>query len=111
MFGSLIGICERIEGFDEHTLEYLREIYGKYRWLVGTFTAQMDELVADRIGSLLPPEVRDVYRKAEANSEILRRIRAKAHRSPELGDRKSMWFKLVRRHRKAVRLSMYSEKT
>jgi class 3 adenylate cyclase len=111
LFGTLIGICERIEGFDEHVLEYLREIYGKYQWLVGTFTARVDELVADRIGSLLPPQMRDAYRKAEANTEILRRIRAKAHQSPELGDRKTMWFRVVRRHREDVRLSLYSGKS
>jgi hypothetical protein len=111
MFGTLIGLCERIEGFDEHVLEYLREIYERYQWLLGVFTSRLDELVEKRIGSLLAPEMRDAYRKAEANNEVLRRIRAKAQQSPELGDRKSMWFRVVRRHRADVRLDMYSEKS
>jgi class 3 adenylate cyclase len=111
MFGTLIGLCERIEGFDEHVLEYLREIYERYQWLLGIFTSRLDELVEKRIGSLLAPEMRDAYRKAEANNEVLRRIRAKAQQSPELDDRKSMWFRVVRRHRADVRLDMYSEKS
>ncbi len=111
MFGTLIGLCERIEGFDEHVLEYLREIYERYQWLLGVFISRLDELVEKRIGSLLAPEMRDAYRKAEANNEVLRRIRAKAQQSPELGDKKSMWFRVVRRHRADVRLDMYSEKS
>jgi hypothetical protein len=62
-------------------------------------------------GSLLPPEMRDAYRKAEANTEIIRRLRAKVHRSPALGDRKTMWFRVVRQNRDAVKLSMYSGKS
>mgnify|MGYP006268390795 FL=1 len=111
MLAALIDICERIDGFDEHVLEYLREILSKYRLLLETFAERVDELVEDRIGSLLSPQMRDAYRKAEANNEVLRRLRTKVQRSPELGDRKSMWFRVVRRHREEVRWRMYSEKS
>jgi hypothetical protein len=107
---QLILLSEQIRTFDRLVLDYMKGIYEKYSILLGYYESHIDHEVNEKAINIFHGKHYKTWLAAKNGSIIFKKMRAFGRKSKDITKRKTLWHKMILRHKDQMEFTLYSGK-
>jgi hypothetical protein len=107
---DFIGILEIIPRYDRLILDYLRGITEKYSLLLEEYDQMIDREIDERAGRIFTEPHFKAYLAAKNGAALYEKLRFAGRKSPELTQKKAIWYSLIKKNQEKMAMTIHSGK-
>jgi hypothetical protein len=105
-----ISVMESVPDFDRLILDYAQGILDRYSYLLQVYEDTLNLYIDENLISLLNEQQLKTFSAARKGAVVFEKTRAAIRKSPQLIQKKPLWYKLIKQRREKMTLTIYSGK-